>query len=379
MKSVIGVLFLVSAVVGQGLDAATLALIDKNNDGFLDRSEIPGMADLDDTQWAQLKNLMDTNHDGKISISEYVASVVDQQAAQGNPTRLMEQAMHALDLNRDGILNRSEIPGMDQVDDSQWAQMENLVDKNHDGQISIQEYVAITRDQQAAQGNPTKQIEQGLHRLDLNNDGILDQNEVPGNIPNNVWNAMVTVADYNCDGRISIDEYIAFEDRQSQARRGVQGGRHEPPNCQQEVQGDTVLPECHNSTQGLAQMDRSTAERAVRAAIAKSEELDVAVTIAVVDSGANLVSLVRMDGAWLGSVDIAIKKAKTAAMFNMPTRDLEGMSQPGGPLYNVENANDGGIPVRSREGRLLGAVGVAGSTEVYKDEEVVEAAVNASA
>ena len=86
-----------------------------------------------------------------------------------------------------------------------------------------------------------------------------------------------------------------------------------------------------------------------------------------------------MDGAWLGSVDIAIKKAKTAAMFNMPTRDLEGMSQPGGPLYNVENANDGGIPVRSREGRLLGAVGVAGSTEVYKDEEVVEAAVNAGA
>jgi len=307
MNSIIGVLFLVSAVVGQGsIDAATLALIDKNSDGILERSELPGMADLDDATWAPMMNLMDTNHDGKLSISEYVDFANDQHAAQGNPTKQMEQGMHALDLNNDGILDRDEVPGY-------------------------------------------------------------------SDIPNDAWKQTVRNADYNCDARISIDEFIAMRNRQSQ------GGRHEPPNCQRVVQGDTVLPECHNSTQGLAQMDRSTAERAVRAAIAKSEELDVAVTIAVVDSGANLVSLVRMDGAWLGSVDIAIKKAKTAAMFNMPTRDLEGMSQPGGPLYNVENANDGGIPVRSREGRLLGAVGVAGSTEVYKDEEVVEAAVNASA
>ena len=85
-----------------------------------------------------------------------------------------------------------------------------------------------------------------------------------------------------------------------------------------------------------------------------------------------------MDGAWLGSVDIAIKKAKTAAMFNLPTSRI---SQPGGPLYNVENSNDGlitrvsgGIPVRSSEGRLVGAVGVAGGSETREDEEVVRGA-----
>ena len=131
-------------------------------------------------------------------------------------------------------------------------------------------------------------------------------------------------------------------------------------------------------------MNRSSAERAIQAAIAKSEELDVKMNIAVVDSGANLVGFVRMDDAWLGSVDISIKKAKTATMFNMPTGDIGGLSQPGGPLYNIEHSNNGlitfpgGVPVRNREGKVVGAVGVSGST-VENDHAVAAAAVQAIA
>ena len=99
-----------------------------------------------------------------------------------------------------------------------------------------------------------------------------------------------------------------------------------------------------------------------------------------------LVQISRMDGAWLGSVDIAIKKARTAALFNMPTGDTgtERLAQPGGPLYNAEASNNGlitggigGKPIRSREGRLVGAVGVAGASETRKDEEVVRGAFRA--
>merc|ERR1719309_138513 len=134
----------------------------------------------------------------------------------------------------------------------------------------------------------------------------------------------------------------------------------------------------------LTKMNRSSAERATRAAIAKSEQLNVKMNIAVVDSGANLVSFVRMDDAWLGSVDISIKKAKTATMFNMPTGDIGALSQPGGPLYNIEHSNNGlitfpgGVPVRNKEGKVVGAVGVSGST-VENDHAVAAAAVEAIA
>ena len=90
-----------------------------------------------------------------------------------------------------------------------------------------------------------------------------------------------------------------------------------------------------------------------------------------------------MDDAWLGSVDISIKKAKTATMFNMPTGDIGALSQPGGPLYNIEHSNNGlitfpgGVPVRNKEGQVVGAVGVSGST-VENDHAVAAAAVEAT-
>merc|ERR1712215_586386 len=118
------------------------------------------------------------------------------------------------------------------------------------------------------------------------------------------------------------------------------------------------------------------------AAVKKSEELDCKMNIAVVDNGANLTGFLRMDGAWLGSVDIAMKKAKTAIFFQMNTEMIGELSQPGGALFNIEHSNNGlitfpgGIPLHGSNGALCGAVGVSGST-VENDKMVAEAALEA--
>ena len=89
-----------------------------------------------------------------------------------------------------------------------------------------------------------------------------------------------------------------------------------------------------------------------------------------------------MDGAWLGSVDIAMKKAKTAIFFQMNTELIGELSQPGGALFNIEHSNNGlitfpgGIPLNGANGALCGAVGVSGST-VENDKIVAEAALEA--
>jgi uncharacterized protein GlcG (DUF336 family) len=122
------------------------------------------------------------------------------------------------------------------------------------------------------------------------------------------------------------------------------------------------------------------AEAVVHAARVKAAEIGVPMNIAVVDEGNNLVSFVRMDGAWLGSIDIAQNKAYTARAFDMETRDLAPLAQPGGPLYGIEASNDGrlivfagGIPLKVR-GRVVGAIGVSGGS-VEQDQEVAEAGV----
>lgn len=99
--------------------------------------------------------------------------------------------------------------------------------------------------------------------------------------------------------------------------------------------------------------------------------------IAVVDAGANLKAFARMDGAWIGSIDISQKKARTARFFDMPTGDIGALSQPGGSLYNIEHSNGGlitfpgGVPIRSA-GVVIGAIGVSGST-VDNDHAVASA------
>merc|ERR1711937_664136 len=131
-------------------------------------------------------------------------------------------------------------------------------------------------------------------------------------------------------------------------------------------------------------VSRKAAEKILEVALEKSETLGVKMNIAVVDNGANLVGFYRMDGAWLGSVDIAIKKAKTAIFFQMDTDSIGGLSQPGGPLYKIEHSNNGlisfpgGLPLRRKNGALVGAVGVSGSA-VEDDKRVAQAAQQAFA
>lgn len=120
------------------------------------------------------------------------------------------------------------------------------------------------------------------------------------------------------------------------------------------------------------------AQAAVAAAQAKALQLKVKMNIAVVDAGANLKGFARMDGAWLGSIDISIKKAKTARYFDMPTGDIGGLSQPGGSLYQIEVSNGGlisfpgGVPIKSADGIVIGAIGVSGSS-VENDHAVATA------
>jgi uncharacterized protein GlcG (DUF336 family) len=119
---------------------------------------------------------------------------------------------------------------------------------------------------------------------------------------------------------------------------------------------------------------------AIEAARKKAKSLETQMCIAVVDSGANLKGFLRMDDAWVGSIDIAIKKAKTAVFFGMPTGEIGKLSQPGKPLYGIEHSNEGlitfpgGVPIVDEEGVLVGAVGVSGST-VENDNAVAEAGV----
>ena len=122
------------------------------------------------------------------------------------------------------------------------------------------------------------------------------------------------------------------------------------------------------------------AEKAIAAALNESKKIGTQMCIAVVDSGADLKAFVRMDDAWVGSVDIAIKKAKTACFFGMNTGQIGALSQPGGPLYGIEHSNDGlitfpgGVPIVDENGILIGAVGVSGSS-VENDHQVAKAGV----
>ena len=115
----------------------------------------------------------------------------------------------------------------------------------------------------------------------------------------------------------------------------------------------------------------------IAAARAASAEQGTAMNIAVVDAGGNLKAFAREENAWIGSIDISIKKARTARFFDMPTGDIGALSQPGGPLYGIEVSNGGlitfpgGLPL-TKNGEIVGGVGVSGST-VENDHIVASA------
>ena len=123
------------------------------------------------------------------------------------------------------------------------------------------------------------------------------------------------------------------------------------------------------------------AENIIAAAKEKAKEIKVPMNIAVVDRGGNLVAFARIDGAWLGSVDIAIKKAKTANYFDMNSGEIGKLSQPGGPLFQIEVSNGGlisfpgGVVLKSG-GTIVGAIGVSGGM-VTQDNEVAQAGADA--
>lgn len=124
------------------------------------------------------------------------------------------------------------------------------------------------------------------------------------------------------------------------------------------------------------------ARRVIAAAEAKATTIGKPMNIAVVDQGGNLVSHIRMDNAWIGSINISINKAFTARAFDVSTRDLGENSQPGQQFYGIQNSNDGrvmifagGIPLR-RDGQVVGAVGVSGGSG-SQDQSVAEAGVTA--
>ena len=126
----------------------------------------------------------------------------------------------------------------------------------------------------------------------------------------------------------------------------------------------------------------SAAQKVVEGARAKADEIGVPMNIAVVDEGNNLTAFARMDGAWLGSIDIAQNKAYTARSFDMSTQELAPLAQPNQPLYGIEASNQGrlivfagGIPLEAG-GQVVGAVGVSGGS-VEQDHEVAEAGVAA--
>jgi uncharacterized protein GlcG (DUF336 family) len=132
----------------------------------------------------------------------------------------------------------------------------------------------------------------------------------------------------------------------------------------------------------LRSLSLADARHLIAAAESEAGRLGIPYNIAVVDAGGHLISHVRMDGAWLGSIDIAIHKAWTARAFDMSTADLAKMSQSGKPLFGIDSTNHdkvvifgGGIPIKMG-GVVVGAVGASGGT-VDQDINVAEAAVAA--
>lgn len=120
------------------------------------------------------------------------------------------------------------------------------------------------------------------------------------------------------------------------------------------------------------------AQKILTAAVKKAEEIKVPMNIAIVDAGGNLKAFYRQEDAFIGSIDISIKKAVTARYFNMSTRALGAASQVGKSLYGIEVSNNGlvifagGVLLVDGNNVIIGAIGVSGGS-VDEDESVAMA------
>jgi uncharacterized protein GlcG (DUF336 family) len=147
-----------------------------------------------------------------------------------------------------------------------------------------------------------------------------------------------------------------------------------------DLMGGSIHPQELDMTRQASSLDLADARRIIAAGERKATEIGIPYNIAVADAGGGLVAHVRMDGAWLGSVDIAINKAWTARAFDMSTDDLARITQSGQQGFGLNTTNDsrvvifgGGIPIK-RDGVVIGAVGASGGS-VEQDVTVARAAV----
>ncbi len=137
-----------------------------------------------------------------------------------------------------------------------------------------------------------------------------------------------------------------------------------------------LLNGCENPKQMI---DSVTANLIIDAARSRAEELGIAVSVAVLDQGANLKAFSRMDRAWLGSIDVAIKKAKSSVLFEVETAKLWEFCSSNGQVHGMESTNGGlvtfagGLPIKDKDGNLIGAVGVSGGM-VDQDSDIAKAA-----
>jgi uncharacterized protein GlcG (DUF336 family) len=130
------------------------------------------------------------------------------------------------------------------------------------------------------------------------------------------------------------------------------------------------------------QITATQAERILKASILTASELGISVCIAILDSGGHLKSFHRMDGAWLGVIDVAIRKAKTSVLFEMETQTLDNYSKAGADAHGIELTNGnlvtfaGGIPLKDVDGHVIGSIGVSGG-QVAQDYAVAQSGVSA--
>jgi uncharacterized protein GlcG (DUF336 family) len=116
----------------------------------------------------------------------------------------------------------------------------------------------------------------------------------------------------------------------------------------------------------------------LHAATAKAMEIGIAASVVVLDAAGHLKAFSRMDDAWLGSIDVAMKKARTSVLFEMDTQSVWEVCKPGAQAHGLELTNDGlvtfagGIPLKAPDGKLLGAVGVSGG-QVSQDFQIASA------
>jgi uncharacterized protein GlcG (DUF336 family) len=144
----------------------------------------------------------------------------------------------------------------------------------------------------------------------------------------------------------------------------------------------TALGTSPNRQATDATVSLDDARQVIAAGEKRAMEIGQPMNIAVVDAGGNLVAHVRMDGAWIGSIDVSINKAFTSRAFDIATKDLASSAQPGDQFFGIQFSNHGrvmifagGIPLK-RDGKVVGAVGVSGGAG-EQDQAVAEAGANA--